>query len=102
MKTPQAKSESARYWEAHLLSWEAAAYFKEGQKGANWWDKLSALFRGDVMYARMSATLELVKPHIAGKTVPDVGCESGRFVFQMIQAGAVKDDLANFPLEEWK
>ncbi len=90
MNKPQKKSESARYWEDHLLSWESGAYFREGQKDATWWDKLSALFRGDAMYVRMSAALDLVKPHIAGKTVLDVGCASGRFAFQMIQAGAAK------------
>jgi cyclopropane fatty-acyl-phospholipid synthase-like methyltransferase len=102
MKNPQIKSESARYWEDHLLSWEAAAYFKEGQNGANWWDRLSSLFRGDAMYVRMSAALELIKPHIAGKTVLDVGCASGRFAFQMIRAGAMKvygTDISNAALE---
>lgn len=88
-KAPQ-KSESARYWEDRLLSWESGAYFKDGQKNATWWDKLSALFRGDAMYVRMSAALELIRPHIAGKTVLDVGCASGRFAFQMIQSGAKK------------
>lgn len=90
MNKPQKKSESARYWEDHLLSWESGAYFREGQKDATWWDKLSALFRGDAMYVRMSAALELIRPHLAGKTVLDVGCASGRFAFQMIQAGAAK------------
>lgn len=42
------------------------------------------------MYVRMSAALELIRPHLAGKTVLDVGCASGRFAFQMIQAGAAK------------
>lgn len=90
MSKPNQKSESAQYWEDHLLSWESGAYFKDGQKGATWWDKLSAIFRGDAMYVRMSAALELIQPHIAGKTVLDVGCASGRFAFQMIQAGAAK------------
>lgn len=83
-------SESAQYWDDHLKSWEASAYFKEGQENANWWDKLSTIFRGDAMYVRMSTALELVKPHITGKTVLDVGCASGRFAFQMAQAGAQK------------
>lgn len=90
MNNPQHKSESARYWEKHLTSWEAGAYFKDGQKGATWWDRLSAIFRGDAMYVRMSAALELIQPHIAGKTVLDVGCASGRFAFQIIRAGAAK------------
>lgn len=83
-------SESAEYWRDHLTSWEASAYFREGQRDANWWDRLSTLFRGDAMYVRMSAALELIQPHIAGKTALDVGCASGRFAFQMIRAGAKK------------
>lgn len=83
-------SESAQYWKDHLKSWEASAYFKDGQQDANWWDKLSTVFRGDAMYVRMNTALELIQPHIAGKTVLDVGCASGRFAFQMIRAGAQK------------
>lgn len=83
-------SESAKYWRDHLTSWEASAYFKEGQQNANWWDKLSTIFRGDAMYVRMNTALELIQPHISGKTVLDVGCASGRFGFQMIEAGAKK------------
>lgn len=90
MNNPQQKSESAKYWEEHLTSWEAGAYFKDGQQNAAWWDRLSSVFRGDAMYVRMSAALELIQPHIAGKTVLDVGCASGRFAFQMIRAGAAK------------
>jgi cyclopropane fatty-acyl-phospholipid synthase-like methyltransferase len=90
MNTKNQKSESAKYWEDHLKSWESSAYFKEGQQDANWWDRLSTIFRGDAMYVRMSTALELAKPHLRGATVLDVGCASGRFAFQMIEAGAEK------------
>ncbi len=90
MNQTNQKSESAQYWESHLESWEASAYFKEGQQKANWWDRLSTVFRGDAMYVRMQTALELIKPHIKDKTVLDVGCASGRFSFQMIEAGAKK------------
>lgn len=90
MNQTNQKSESARYWEEHLESWEASAYFKEGQQKANWWDRLSTVFRGDAMYVRMNTALDLIKPHIKDKTILDVGCASGRFAFQMIEAGAKK------------
>jgi cyclopropane fatty-acyl-phospholipid synthase-like methyltransferase len=90
MNQTNQKSESARYWESHLESWEASAYFKEGQEKANWWDRLSTIFRGDAMYVRMQTALELIKPYIKDKSVLDVGCASGRFAFQMIEAGAQK------------
>ena len=84
------KSESAQYWQEHLASWEASAYYKDSPQKANWWDRLSTFFRGDAMYVRMQTALELVKPHLAGRTVMDVGCASGRFAFQMLAEGAAK------------
>ncbi|RJP54952.1 MAG: class I SAM-dependent methyltransferase [Anaerolineaceae bacterium] len=96
------KSKSAAYWEEHLKSWEAGAYYKEGRHNANWWDRLSSVFRGDAMYVRMNTALELLAPHVKGTTVLDVGCASGRFVFQLINAGAQKvygTDISNEILE---
>jgi cyclopropane fatty-acyl-phospholipid synthase-like methyltransferase len=83
-------SKSGEYWKEHLLSWEASAYYKDTQHKANLWDWLSTFFRGDAMYVRMNAAVELIKPHIAGKTVLDVGCASGRFAFRLLEARAAK------------
>lgn len=83
-------SKSGEYWKDRLLSWEASAYYKDTHHKANLWDRLSTIFRGDAMYVRMYAALELLKPHIIGKTVLDVGCASGRFPFQLLNAGAAK------------
>ena len=83
-------SKSGEYWQEHLLSWEASAYYKDTLHKANFWDRLSTVFRGDAMYVRMNAALELLKPHLSGKTVLDVGCASGRFAFQLLHAGASK------------
>jgi hypothetical protein len=60
-------SKSGEYWKEHLLSWEASAYYKDTQHKANLWDRLSTVFRGDAMYVRMHAALELLKPHLATK-----------------------------------
>jgi len=89
MKSDQI-SESGEYWKEHLLSWEASAYYKDTPRKANLWDRLSTIFRGDAMYVRMNAALELLKPHLAGMTILDVGCASGRFAFQMLASGADK------------
>jgi SAM-dependent methyltransferase len=83
-------SESGEYWKEHLLSWEASAYYKDSPHKANLWDRLSIIFRGDAMYVRMNAALELLKPHIVEMTILDVGCASGRFAFQLLDAGAAK------------
>ena len=83
-------SESGEYWKEHLLSWEASAYYKDTPQKANLWDRLSTLFRGNAMYVRMQAALEFLKPYLAGQTVLDVGCASGRFAFNLLDAGAAK------------
>jgi len=83
-------SESGEYWKEHLLSWEASAYYKDTQQKANWWDRISTIFRGDAMYVRMNAALELLKPHLRDKTILDIGCASGRLAFQLLKAGAAK------------
>jgi len=83
-------SNSGEYWKEHLLSWEASAYYRDTPRKANLWDRLSTIFRGDAMYVRMNAALELLKPHLAGLRILDVGCASGRFAFQMLEAGADK------------
>ena len=83
-------SKSGKYWKEHLLSWEASAYYKDTEHKATLWDRLSTIFRGDAMYIRMNAALELLKPHITGKTVLDIGCASGRFPFQLLETGAAR------------
>ena len=83
-------SKSGEYWKDHLLSWEASAYYKDTEHKAVLWDRLSTIFRGDAMYVRMNAALELLKPYITGKTVLDIGCASGRFPLQLLGAGAAK------------
>lgn len=83
-------SKSGEYWKEHLLSWEASAYYKDTPHKANLWDRLSIVFRGNAMYVRMHTALELLKPHLPDKTILDVGCASGRFAFQLLQAGAAK------------
>ena len=83
-------SKSGEYWKEHLLSWEASAYYKDTPHKASLWDRLSTVFRGNAMYVRMQTALEMLKPHLQDKTVLDVGCASGRFAFQLLNAGAAK------------
>lgn len=73
-----------------MLSWEASAYFKDSPRKASWWDRLSTVFRGNAMYVRMQSALDLLGPHLADRTVMDVGCGSGRFAFQMSESGTAK------------
>jgi SAM-dependent methyltransferase len=84
-------SQSREYWEKHILSWEESAYYKSYERKAHlgFWDRLSILFRGDLMYERMNLALDSINPrYLQGKTVLDVGCASGRFAFRLLEAGA--------------
>jgi cyclopropane fatty-acyl-phospholipid synthase-like methyltransferase len=85
---PEPTSESGKYWQEHVLSWEAGAYYKDRSTKPAIWDRVSSIFRGPAMYVRMDAALELVSPHLAGLRVLDIGCGSGRFAFQLLAAGA--------------
>jgi cyclopropane fatty-acyl-phospholipid synthase-like methyltransferase len=80
--------ESGEYWKKHVMSWEAGAYYRDAGSQPRLWDGLAALFRGNGMYVRMEAALRLAAPHIRGMSVLDVGCASGRFAIQLLEAGA--------------
>ncbi len=88
--TDKKESTSGAYWKQHVISWEASAYFKDSRKQPTFWDRMSTLFRGQGMYVRMEAALKLVAPHIQDKVILDIGCASGRFAFQLMEAGAQK------------
>jgi SAM-dependent methyltransferase len=87
---PESKSKSGEYWKKHVMSWEASAYFKDSGKQPSFWDRTSTLFRGQGMYVRMDAALRMVKPYVKDMSVLDIGCASGRFAFQLMDAGAQK------------
>ncbi len=78
------------YWKQHVMSWEAGAYYKDIGRPMPFWERVAALLRGNGMYVRMEAALRMVKPHVKGLTVLDLGCASGRFAFQLAEAGARK------------
>ena len=84
------KKSNAQYWNKNVSSWEKSAYFKDKSSGqkSTLFDWLSTYFRGDSIYKRMDAALEIAKGHVTGLTVMDVGCASGRFALQLLNAGA--------------
>ena len=85
------KSESGEYWDKHVVSWEASTYFTDkNMPKPNLWDRFSTYFRGSSLYDRMTIALDLLKPHLNGLTVLDVGCASGRFANLMLEAGAAR------------
>ena len=86
----ESKSKSGEYWKQHIVSWESSAYFRDSGKRPTFWDRMSTLFRGQGMYVRMDAALQMVLPFVKDKVILDIGCASGRFAFQLVEAGAQK------------
>ena len=85
------KSQSGEYWDKHVVSWEASTYYTDKtMPKPTLWDRFSILFRGSSLYDRMTIALEMLKPHIAGLTILDVGCASGRFANLLLEAGAAR------------
>ena len=85
------KSQSGEYWDKHVVSWEASTYYTDhSMPDPTLWDRFSILFRGSSLYNRMTIALEMLKPYLAGLTVLDVGCASGRFADQLLAAGAAR------------
>jgi cyclopropane fatty-acyl-phospholipid synthase-like methyltransferase len=81
-------TQSGEYWKKHVMSWEAGAYYKDGGRTPQFWDRVAALFRGNGMYVRMDAAVRLAAPRVKGLTVLDIGCGSGRFAIKLLEAGA--------------
>lgn len=89
-KVKEPEDTPGEYWKEHVMSWEAGAYYKDTGRPMPFWERVAALLRGNGMYVRMEAARRMLTPHVAGLTVLDLGCASGRFAFQMAEAGARK------------
>jgi len=88
---PGQKSQSGEYWDKHVVSWEASTYYTDHSlPKPTAWDRFSTLFRGSSLYDRMAIALDMLKPYLAGLTVLEVGCASGRFADQLLAAGAAR------------
>ena len=84
------RKSNSEYWNKNLSSWERSAYFKDestGQK-STMLDRFSTYFRGDSIYNRMDGAFKIIKEHVPGLKILDVGCASGRFSVRMLEAGA--------------
>ncbi len=88
-----------RYWD-EKISWWADSSYEEHPRGPV--DRLMAHLRRSV-HARAVIALEMLRPHLAGKTVVDVGCGNGHFLHCCLEAGAahaVGIDISPAAIEE--
>jgi predicted RNA methylase len=77
-------NEMKGYWD-EKISWWAESSYEEQPRGAL--DRFMARLRRSV-HARAVIALELLKPHIEGKTILDIGCGNGHFVKGCVELGA--------------
>ncbi len=84
------RESQGEYWKQHVMSWEAGAYYKDTGRPMPFWERVAALLRGNGMYVRMEAARRMAAPHVRDLTVLDLGCASGRFAFELAEAGARK------------
>jgi SAM-dependent methyltransferase len=67
------------YWDQRIVDWDSSSYDRERPRG------LMGRLRSSVD-ARMQIALQVLAPHVKGKTLLDLGCGCGRFAI-----AAVKD-----------
>lgn len=75
-----------QYWD-EKIDWWAASSYEEEPRGLV--DRFMARLRRSV-HARAVIALELLRDHLPGATVLDIGCGNGHFLHGCIQAGAAR------------
>lgn len=75
-----------KYWD-QKISWWADSSYEEQPRGIV--DSVMAKMRRSV-HARAVIALELMRPHLAGKTVLDIGCGNGHFLRGCLELGAAR------------
>jgi SAM-dependent methyltransferase len=76
------------FWEDKILTWEEGRYEPRKSKGGLL-EKVADAASSSLRY-RIDVGVRLVAPHVAGKTVLEVGCGSGLVAQRFIDAGAVR------------
>jgi SAM-dependent methyltransferase len=73
------------YWDKKILEWESTIYASPAQTSrASLLERLAAPFR-KTLARRLEAAQSLVKDHVEGKTLVDLGCGSGIFLRRLLQ-----------------
>lgn len=74
------------FWEKKILDWEGGRYAAK-EEGQSFLERI-ANRSSDSLRFRLRAALEIIQPHVAGKTVLELGCGSGLIAQELIDAGA--------------
>ena len=80
----QSPDEMTHYWDDKITWWAESSY-EEQPRGLT--GRIMAHLRRSV-HARAVIALEILRPHIEGKTILDIGCGNGHFVKGCLDLGA--------------
>ncbi len=75
-----------QFWEDKILRWEADRY-GQGADRSSWLERLASHLSGSLR-ARLALAQELLRPHVAGRRVVELGCGSGLLAEPLVDAGA--------------
>ena len=75
-----------QFWEEKILTWEHARYGEEAE-ASSMLERLAARASNSVRF-RLEITGKLLKPHVQGKQVVELGCGSGLIAGDIIAMGA--------------
>lgn len=75
------------FWEDKILTWEKGRYAAPAKSG-NILERIADASSRSLRY-RLQIAVELLTPHVKGKSILEVGCGSGLIAQQFIDAGAV-------------
>lgn len=74
------------FWEGKIIRWEADRY-GPGSARASWMERLARRLSGSLR-ARIALAERLLRPHVAGRRVVELGCGSGLLAASLVDAGA--------------
>lgn len=74
------------FWEDKILTWEKGRYSAPAANG-NLLERIADASSRSLRY-RIQVAVELLQPHIKGKSVLEVGCGSGIIAQRLVEAGA--------------
>jgi SAM-dependent methyltransferase len=76
------------FWEEKILTWESGRYDRKQATGGLL-EKIADASSSSLRY-RIKVGVDLLAPHIKGKSVLEIGCGSGLIAQPLIDAGAVR------------
>ena len=89
-------TDSKQFWEEKILTWERGRYTAQPQ-GGSLIERLADRASNSLRF-RLSITKELLRPHVAGKRVVELGCGSGLLAADLRSMGA--SDYQGYDISE--